>query len=229
MTSNTDTTADQYFILGIRPEADIEEIRAAYRAKMRLWHPDLLPDAPEDVRHAATQMTARLNVAYRCLSDPKRRAAYDASMREGSHQRASQPTPAPRQGQRPRRPARHIVTISLGGIVTPLLGLTWTSTLLPVPAPTNPPLIAALCLGVMAATVWLLASSRLLRRPDLLSRVGVLWGHLMRWFGWIFVGGCAVFLGIPMIFVILTVVFAAPFFGLVVIALISGRFDSDVR
>jgi len=47
----------------------------------------------------------------------------------------------------------------------------------------------------------------------------------MRWSGGIVIGGCAVFLGIPAIFFFLTVVFALPFFGLVMIALISGRSD----
>lgn len=120
-----------------------------------------------------------------------------------------------------------MTTISLGGIVLPLLVLAWASGLMPVPTPANPGLIAALCAGVIAATIWLLTSSRLLRRPDRLARIGVLWSHLMRWSGWILMGGCAVFLGIPAIFLVLMAVFAVPFFGLVVVAFISGRFDSQ--
>jgi len=223
VTSSTGTSTDHYLILGIGPEADLEEVRSAYRAKMRLWHPDLLPGAPDDVQQVATEMTARLNEAYRCLSDPGRRAAYDARRVVGSPTTAQRPTSPPRQSRRPRRPTRPVVTVSLGGIVAPLIGLTWVSGLLPDAPSANRPLIAALCIGVLAATIWLLASSRLLHRPDRLSRIGVLWGHLMRWSGWVVIAGCAIFLGIPAIFVTLTVVFAAPFFGLILVALVSGR------
>ena len=79
----------------------------------------------------------------------------------------------------------------------------------------------------MAATIWLLASSRLLRRRDRLSRIGVVWTHLMRWSGWVVIGCSAVFLGIPVIALTLMAVFAAPFFGLVLIALITGRSDPE--
>jgi hypothetical protein len=232
VTINTGTTADHYLILGIRPDAELEEVRAAYRAKMRLWHPDLIPGVDEDVQRVATDMTARLNEAYECLSDPHRRAAYDARRGDGSNSPAHPNTPAPRRSRetpRPGRPVRHVITVSLGGVVAPLLGLIWAAGLLPGPAPASPSLIAALCVGVMAATIWLLASSRMLRRTDRLSPIGVAWSHLMRWSGWALIGGCAVFLGIPVIVFALTVVFAAPFLGLILIAFISGRSDPDGR
>jgi hypothetical protein len=230
VTSSTETTTDYYLILGVGPAADLEEMRAAYRDKMRLWHPDLLPDSDEEVREAATRMTARINEAYEGLSDPERRAAYDARRAHFSSATGSQSTSAPRRSQPTRRsghPVRHMATVSLGGIVAPLLGLTWAAGMLPAPPPSNPPLIATMCAAVIAATVWLLTSSRLLRRRDRLSRIGVVWSHLMRWSGWVVIGCSAVFLGIPVIFLTLTAVFAAPFFGLVMIAFISGRFDSD--
>lgn len=119
-----------------------------------------------------------------------------------------------------------MTTIGLGGIVLPLLGLAWVSGLLAVPAPATGARIAGLCAGMMAATVWLLRSSRLLRQPQRLAPIGVVWSHLMRWSGWIVLGGCVVFLGIPAIVLTLMAVVAAPFFGLVVVALISGRPDS---
>jgi hypothetical protein len=232
VTSSTDTTADHYRILGVDRDADSEEIRAAYRAKIRLWHPDLVGDEAEDVRQAATRMTVRLNEAYDCLSDTERRAAYDTRIRSRPDSTTRRPSASPPRNQRARRSGhrvRHITTISLGGIVAPLLGLIWASATLPAPAPPNPALIAALCIGVIAATTWLLTSSRLMRRPDRLARIGVLWSHLMRWSGWIFIGGCVVLLGIPAIVFTFTVVVAAPFFGLFLIALISGRFDSADR
>jgi len=228
VTSSTETTADYYLILGVSPEADLEEMRAAYRDKMRRWHPDLTPDSDEESRQAATQMTARINEAYESLSDPKRRAVYDARRADVSSPTERRSNSAPRRSQPTRRhPARPLVTVSLGGIVAPLLGLTWASGLLPAPPPSNPPLVAALCAAVIAATIWLLTSSRLLRQRDRLSRIGVVWSHLMRWSGWVVIGGSAVFLGIPVIFLTLMAVFAAPFFGLVLIALVSGRSDRD--
>ena len=63
---------DLYRILEVDPSADLEAIHAAYRRLARLHHPDLNP-RPE----AAERMSA-VNAAYRVLSDPARRAAYDA-------------------------------------------------------------------------------------------------------------------------------------------------------
>lgn len=229
MTNNTGTTADYYRILGINAEAGQEEIRAAYREKLRLWHPDLVAGQTEDGRNA-TEMTVQLNAAYECLGDPDRRAVYDTSRRGGLEpaERTSTPPPAPaRSTRRSGRRGRDMTTIGLGGIVLPLLGLTWVSGLLAVPAPANRALIAGLCVGMMAATVWLLGSSRLLRQPQRLAPIGLVWSHLMRWSGWIVIGGCVVFLGIPAIVLTLMAVVAAPFFGLVVIAFISGPPDSS--
>lgn len=232
MKSSTDTNTDHYRILGISSEAGQEEIRAAYRAKLRLWHPDLVADETEEMRQAATEMSARLNEAYGCLSDPHRRSAYDTRRGGGSESTTRTSTSPPGRSQSTRRSGRRVrdtTTISMGGIVLPLIGLAWASGLLATPTPANPPLIAALCAGAIAATIWLLTSSRLLRRPDRLARVGVVWSHLMRWSGWILIGGCVVFLGIPAVFLTLIAVVAAPFSGLVVVALISSRFDSQDR
>jgi hypothetical protein len=65
-------TADLYRVLQVEPNADLEAIHAAYRRLARLYHPDLNP-SPE----AADRMRA-INAAYRVLSDPRQRAAYDA-------------------------------------------------------------------------------------------------------------------------------------------------------
>jgi hypothetical protein len=56
----------------VAPSADLEAIHAAYRRLARLYHPDVNP-LPE----AAARMRA-INAAYRVLSDPRQRAAYDA-------------------------------------------------------------------------------------------------------------------------------------------------------
>jgi hypothetical protein len=63
---------DPYRVLQVEPHADQEAIRAAYRRLARLYHPDLNADPS-----AAARMRA-INAAYAVLSDPRRRAAYDA-------------------------------------------------------------------------------------------------------------------------------------------------------
>lgn len=65
---------DHYEILGIAPSADQRTVRAAYLARMRAVHPDLVP------HDAQAQRTARqLNAAYEVLSDPERRRRYDTA------------------------------------------------------------------------------------------------------------------------------------------------------
>jgi curved DNA-binding protein CbpA len=64
---------DPYEVLQVRPGADAEVVRAAYRVLARKYHPDHGGDA--------TQMVA-LNDAWDVLGDPVRRAAHDASRAE---------------------------------------------------------------------------------------------------------------------------------------------------
>lgn len=59
---------DCYRTLGIGPGAKWPEIRAAYRARMREWHPDRF--AAEDSHHQLAEERAKaINEAYRRLSD----------------------------------------------------------------------------------------------------------------------------------------------------------------
>jgi hypothetical protein len=63
---------DPYRTLQVEPSADLESIKAAYRRLARLYHPDLNP------RPEASERMRAINAAYRVLSDPQQRAAYDA-------------------------------------------------------------------------------------------------------------------------------------------------------
>jgi DnaJ domain len=63
---------DLYRILQVEPHATAETIQAAYRRLARQYHPDLNP-RPEAAEHMRS-----INSAYAVLSDPRRRAAYDA-------------------------------------------------------------------------------------------------------------------------------------------------------
>lgn len=64
--------ADHYQTLGLRPDADAEAIRRAYREAAKRLHPDVNAQAD-----AAAQF-ARVQKAYAALSDPDKRRAYDA-------------------------------------------------------------------------------------------------------------------------------------------------------
>lgn len=63
---------DHYQTLGVRPDANPDEIRAAYLRLMRANHPDRRPDDP---RAAARARAA--NAAWEVLGSSARRAAYD--------------------------------------------------------------------------------------------------------------------------------------------------------
>src|SRR5438876_6881071 len=63
---------DYYQTLGVNRDADIEEIRKAYRRLARKHHPDLNPGDK-----AAEERFKRVQAAYDVLSDPKKRQIYD--------------------------------------------------------------------------------------------------------------------------------------------------------
>jgi molecular chaperone DnaJ len=62
-----------YHVLGVPHTATSAQIREAYRAQARLWHPDRSQTGSSD-------RMALLNEAYRVLSDPGRRAIYDREL-----------------------------------------------------------------------------------------------------------------------------------------------------
>lgn len=76
-----------YVILGVRPGASLEDIRAAYRSLAKKHHPDRRgPQGAESFR--------RLAEAYEVLSDPGRRAAHNREIQaaaESSARPASEP------------------------------------------------------------------------------------------------------------------------------------------
>jgi len=71
-----------YERLGVPPSATTAELRAAYRARVRLVHPDASRGSDE-------HMVAALNEAWRVLSDPARRSRYDESLRRPADRRQS--------------------------------------------------------------------------------------------------------------------------------------------
>lgn len=69
---------DPYAILGVHRAASIEEVRSARNRLLLHWHPDRTRD-PQAVERAAL-----INAAYKILSDPRLRAAYDRGDSAGS-------------------------------------------------------------------------------------------------------------------------------------------------
>jgi curved DNA-binding protein len=63
---------DYYDILGVRRDADRDEIRKAYRKLAREYHPDANPDDP-----TAEDRFKRINEAYEVLSDEEKRQKYN--------------------------------------------------------------------------------------------------------------------------------------------------------
>lgn len=61
--------ADPYAVLGVAPSASDDEVRAAYRARSMLLHPDLHQERPEPVRLEAERAMRQLTEAYEAVLD----------------------------------------------------------------------------------------------------------------------------------------------------------------
>lgn len=73
---------DHYTVLGVEPGAGHDEIRKAFRERVRACHPDRVAGLDEDLRRLAEQKMVELNEAYAVLRNPARRAAYDSRLSE---------------------------------------------------------------------------------------------------------------------------------------------------
>lgn len=63
---------DLYEVLGVSKDADVAEIKKAYRALAHKYHPDKNPDDKE-----SEAKFKEINSAYQVLGDPQKRAQYD--------------------------------------------------------------------------------------------------------------------------------------------------------
>ena len=68
---------DYYRVLGVRPQADGQEIKTAFRRKAVRFHPDGNANLP-----GSSRKFVELNDAYRTLRDPVRRNDYDLSWQQ---------------------------------------------------------------------------------------------------------------------------------------------------
>jgi curved DNA-binding protein CbpA len=81
-------TQDLYQVLGVGPSAQVDDIRRAYYALARRFHPDRFRN--EQVKPRAEKVFGRITEAYATLSDPETRQRYDQEEAGRAHQRADQ-------------------------------------------------------------------------------------------------------------------------------------------
>jgi curved DNA-binding protein CbpA len=108
---------DYYSVLEISPAADTADVNAAFRRLAWRYHPDRNPEP------GATLQFQDINEAHQVLSDPSRRAEYDAKWhpRTGEHRYSDQAPLRPRTYRRTRR-RRRVRAVLLG-----LFGLMFVS------------------------------------------------------------------------------------------------------
>ncbi|XP_026193501.1 uncharacterized protein LOC34617671 [Cyclospora cayetanensis] len=82
---STSSVPEYYSILGVKKAASQDEIKKAYRQIALQWHPDRNPSNREE----AGKRFREASEAYQTLSDPTKRAQYDASLDGASFQHAS--------------------------------------------------------------------------------------------------------------------------------------------
>jgi hypothetical protein len=88
-------TRTHYQVLGVAEDASIEQIRRAYRALVRRYHPDHLGDRAQNPlsKAEAEQHIRELNAAWQELRDPDRRAHYDRRLTPSPPQTPFSPFP----------------------------------------------------------------------------------------------------------------------------------------
>jgi DnaJ-class molecular chaperone len=74
---------DYYQLMHVQRGATVREVRGAYYATSRAFHPDSNRHLEPTLQNAVGQIAKRVTEAYAVLRDPRRRQAYDRMLDEG--------------------------------------------------------------------------------------------------------------------------------------------------
>src|SRR5690349_14221065 len=91
-------TITHYETLGISKDASAERVKQAYRALVKVFHPDMFPIGSEAQIEAGRRIR-EINVAYSVLSHPHKRASYDATLHKSASEAGMAPARCSRCGK----------------------------------------------------------------------------------------------------------------------------------
>jgi len=74
---------DYYQLLHLEPTSTAREIKTAYYATSRTFHPDATRHLDPELKSQCSRIAKRVTEAYCVLRDPRRRKAYDGRLEEG--------------------------------------------------------------------------------------------------------------------------------------------------
>jgi DnaJ-class molecular chaperone len=97
---------DYYQLLHVSPGAPSRDVKAAYYASSRTFHPDANRHLEPDLLDAVERISKRITEAYCVLRNPRRRGAYDRRLDAGQGRRI-QLAEAEAEGERRDSEERH--------------------------------------------------------------------------------------------------------------------------